>query len=71
MSVPECKGEGTRANPIRFWRRTPRTYSKNWIVAEKDLDKKQKNIVRENIYDAKGRIESVTKKIETSNEILE
>jgi len=49
---------------------TPRTNSEIWIVTEKSLKiSGQKDIVREDIYDVKGRIEAVTKRINTCDQI--
>jgi len=43
---------------------TPRTNSEIWIVTEKSLKiEDQNNIVKENIYDVKGRIGAVTRRI--------
>jgi len=49
---------------------TPRTNSEIWIVTEKSLKiKDQKNIVKEDIYDVKGRLEAVTRRINASDQI--
>ena len=49
---------------------TPRTISEIWIVTEKSLKiNDQTNIVRETIYDVRGRIEAATRRINTSDQI--
>jgi len=49
---------------------TPRTNSEIWIVTEKSLKiEDQNNIVKENIHNVKGRIEAVTRRINTSDQI--